>query len=69
MENMSLMPVELHQKLTDGEGGSYYAWNDVVFPFLGAGQVSGGKLIMKPRGFVVPHYSNCSKIGYVIQGM
>uniref|UniRef100_A0A803L997 Cupin type-1 domain-containing protein n=1 Tax=Chenopodium quinoa TaxID=63459 RepID=A0A803L997_CHEQI len=39
MENMSLVPLELPQKLTDGEGGSYYAWNDVVFPFLGAGQI------------------------------
>ncbi|KNA15343.1 hypothetical protein SOVF_098950 [Spinacia oleracea] len=68
MENMSLVPLELPQKLVDGEGGSYYAWNDTVFPFLGAGQVSGGLLIMKPGGFAIPHYADCSKIGYVVQG-
>ncbi|KAL2935230.1 11S globulin seed storage protein 2 [Bienertia sinuspersici] len=68
MENMSLLALEVPQKLTEGDGGSYYSWNSTVFPYLGHANVSGGHLIMKPRGFAFPHYADCNKIGYVIEG-
>lgn len=65
---MSLLALEKPQMLTEGDGGSYASWNTIVFPYLGTAKVSGGFLTLKPRGFAFPHYADCNKIGYVIQG-
>lgn len=65
---MSLLALEKPQMLTEGDGGSYASWNTTVFPYLGTAKVSGGFLTLKPRGFAFPHYADCNKIGYVIQG-
>ncbi|KAL2935314.1 Glycinin G3 [Bienertia sinuspersici] len=65
---MSFLALGLPLKLTDVDGGSYYSWTSTIFPYLGQANVSGGKLILKPHGFAFPHYADCNKIGYVIEG-
>ncbi|KAF9666800.1 hypothetical protein SADUNF_Sadunf16G0266200 [Salix dunnii] len=38
------------------------------FPMLGKERVGAGRLVLRPRGFALPHYADSSKIGYVLQG-
>ena len=59
---------KLAQELFDGEGGSYHSWSSSGFPMLGKEKVGAGKLVLRPRGFALPHYADSSKIGYVLQG-
>ncbi|CAK7327597.1 unnamed protein product [Dovyalis caffra] len=59
---------KLAQKLFDGEGGSYYRWSSSEFPLLGEQKVGAGRLVLRPRGFALPHYADSAKIGYVLQG-
>ncbi|XP_074316958.1 cocosin 1-like isoform X1 [Silene latifolia] len=69
MEEMSLSPSqESPIMLIEGNGGSYYVWNTTIFPFLGAAKVAAAVLVLNPGGFALPHYADCNKIGYVIQG-
>ncbi|KAL3538549.1 hypothetical protein ACH5RR_001915 [Cinchona calisaya] len=52
----------------EGEGGGYYTWSASKFPLLSEAKLGAGKLVLQPRGFALPHYSDCYKIGYVVQG-
>ncbi|MED6131015.1 hypothetical protein PIB30_005969 [Stylosanthes scabra] len=63
------MELELTPKtpetVIEGNGGGYYAWSS---PLLSHFNLGGGRLLLKPWGFAIPHYADVSKIGYVIQG-
>ncbi|KAI3445640.1 hypothetical protein Pfo_002305 [Paulownia fortunei] len=52
----------------EGEGGGYYAWTAAKSPVLPQAELGAGKLVLKPRGFALPHYADTYKIGYVAQG-
>ncbi|KAK9116672.1 hypothetical protein Sjap_015619 [Stephania japonica] len=56
------------EKVVDGEGGSYYAWSSSEFPVLRETKLGGGRLVLHPLGFALPHYADSSKLGYVVQG-
>lgn len=56
------------EKLFEGEGGEYYSWSSKEFPLLSESKVGGGRLVLRPGGFALPHYADCAKIGYVLQG-
>lgn len=52
----------------EGEAGSYYKWLPSDYPLLAQTKVAAGRLLLRPRGFALPHYADCSKFGYVLQG-
>ncbi|KAK7369244.1 hypothetical protein VNO80_11280 [Phaseolus coccineus] len=56
------------ETLFEGEGGGYYTWSDSEMPLLAEKNVTAGRFLLHPRGFALPHYSDASKVGYVIQG-
>ena len=56
------------QKIFEGEGGEYHSWSSKDFPLLSDSKVGGGRLVLQSRGFALPHYADCSKIGYVLRG-
>ena len=56
------------ERIIEGEGGEYYSWLSKDFPLLAETKVGGGRLVLRSRGFALPHYADCSKIGYVLQG-
>ncbi|KAK9121905.1 hypothetical protein Syun_019522 [Stephania yunnanensis] len=56
------------EKVVDEDGGSYYAWSSLEFPVLGQTKLGGGRLVLHPLGFALPHYADSSKLGYVVQG-
>lgn len=56
------------QTFFEGEGGGYYNWSSSDFTVLSQAKVAAGKLILEPRGFVLPHYADCAKIGFVVEG-
>jgi len=56
------------EALVEGDGGGYYTWSTSEVPLLAEKNVSAGRLLLRPRGFALPHYSDVSKVGYVIQG-
>ncbi|KAI9184767.1 hypothetical protein LWI28_000889 [Acer negundo] len=62
--DMELSPIS-SKLMFEGEGGSYYSWSS---PVLGDAKVGAGVLVLKPGGFALPHYADCSKVGYVLQG-
>ncbi|XP_043715258.1 glutelin type-D 1-like [Telopea speciosissima] len=59
---------KIAQKAFEGEGGSYYSWTSAELPILSQAKVGAGKLILHPLGLALPHYSDTSKIGMVVQG-
>ncbi|XP_052210223.1 glutelin type-D 1-like [Diospyros lotus] len=63
-----LSPQAADSKIFEGDGGSYHSWSTSNFPLLAHSKVGAGKLLLHPRGFALPHYSDSSKIGYVLQG-
>nr|BAJ53257.1 JHL25P11.12 [Jatropha curcas] len=63
--DLDLSPKFPQKTLYDGEGGSYKSWSASE---LADAKVGAGKLLLQPRGFGLPHYADCSKIGYVLQG-
>ncbi|KZV14745.1 11S globulin seed storage protein 2 [Dorcoceras hygrometricum] len=66
---LSLVPQGADNILVEVDGaGTYYEWTPAKSPLLKAANLGAGKLVLHPRGFALPHYSNCPKIGYVIQG-
>ncbi|KAM6546607.1 hypothetical protein CsatB_027343 [Cannabis sativa] len=67
MDKMDFKP-RFAQKIFEGEGGEYQSWSSKDFPLLPENQVGGGVLLLNPRGFALPHYADCSKIGFVLQG-
>ena len=56
------------QKIFEGEGGTYYSWSSAEYELLKEAKVGGGRLVLRPRGFALPHYADSNKIGYVLQG-
>ncbi|KAK7359088.1 hypothetical protein VNO77_01034 [Canavalia gladiata] len=52
----------------EGDGGGYYTWSSSQMSVLAKTNVGAGRLVLKPRGFALPHYSDTSKIGYVVEG-
>ncbi|XWS54887.1 hypothetical protein CRYUN_Cryun10bG0128300 [Craigia yunnanensis] len=65
--NMDLSP-KFPRTFAEAEGGGYYNWASEDSPVLGEAKVAAGKLVLKPRGFALPHFSDCSKVGYVLKG-
>ncbi|KAL5787407.1 hypothetical protein ACOSP7_004356 [Xanthoceras sorbifolium] len=65
--DMDLSP-KFSKAMFEGEGGSYYTWSSKEFSVLGEAKVGAGLLVLKPGGFALPHYSDSSKLGYVLQG-
>ncbi|CAN1280078.1 hypothetical protein LINPERPRIM_LOCUS17275 [Linum perenne] len=52
----------------EGDAGSYHAWCPDDLVMLRRGNIGGAKLSVQKHGFSPPHYSDSSKIAYVIQG-
>ena len=52
----------------EGEGGAYYTWSSSKHPLLGKANVGAGRLVLQPHGFALPHLSDSSKVGFVLQG-
>lgn len=67
MASIDLSP-QMAQQIFEGEGGMYYSWSSSKLPLLSEAKIGAGKLVLKPCGFALPHYSDSSKVGYVIQG-
>ncbi|XVE93232.1 hypothetical protein REPUB_Repub01dG0172700 [Reevesia pubescens] len=65
--DMDLSP-KFPRTFTETEGGGYYNWASADSAVLGEAKVVAGKLVLKPRGFALPHYADCSKLGYVLEG-
>ncbi|KAK7369245.1 hypothetical protein VNO80_11281 [Phaseolus coccineus] len=72
IRNISSMELDLTPKFAqpmfEGDGGGYYTWSSSQMPLLAGTNVGAGRLLLRPRGFALPHYADSSKIGYVIQG-
>ncbi|KAJ4822179.1 hypothetical protein Tsubulata_022717 [Turnera subulata] len=66
--DFDLSPKFADQELFNGEGGSYQSWSATDFPLLGEAKVGAGRLVLQPQGFALPHFADCSKMGYVLQG-
>ncbi|KAK9214380.1 hypothetical protein WN944_006372 [Citrus x changshan-huyou] len=64
---LDLSPKFANKKIFEGEGGSYYSWPGTGSNLLGESKVGAGILLLKPGGFALPHYADCSKVGYVLQ--
>ncbi|XWS62813.1 hypothetical protein CRYUN_Cryun06bG0042700 [Craigia yunnanensis] len=65
--NMDLSP-KFPRTFIVTEGGGYYNWAAADSEVLGEAKVAAGKLVLKPQGFALPHYADCSKVGYVVEG-
>ncbi|KAH1040404.1 hypothetical protein J1N35_042147 [Gossypium stocksii] len=50
------------------EGGGCYNWAAADSPMLGEAKVAACKLVLKPQGFALPHYADCPKVGYALEG-
>ncbi|WJX53368.1 hypothetical protein P8452_39367 [Trifolium repens] len=57
------------QTLIEGDGGGYYIWLSSQVPVLAKTNVGAGQLVLQPRGFALPHYSDSSKVCYVVEGV
>ncbi|GKF33944.1 11S seed storage protein, plant, partial [Tanacetum coccineum] len=51
----------------EGEGGGYYSWSPSKNPLLEELKVAAGELHLHPLGFALPHFSDSSKLAYVLQ--
>ncbi|KAL0422288.1 UNVERIFIED_CONTAM: hypothetical protein Slati_3251700 [Sesamum latifolium] len=52
----------------DGDAGGFYPGTGPESPAIPQGKLAAGKLVLHPRGFAPPHYSDTFNIGYVAQG-
>nr|GEW22482.1 11-S seed storage protein, plant [Tanacetum cinerariifolium] len=52
----------------EGEGGRYYSWSPSKNRLLEELKVAAGKLHLHPLGIALPHFSDSSKLAYVLQG-
>ncbi|RWV78483.1 hypothetical protein GW17_00060545 [Ensete ventricosum] len=57
----------LSKSIFEGAGGSYATWSGADLPLLTDAKLGGGKLVLKPLGLALPHYSDSSKVGYVLE--
>lgn len=65
---MNLQPRFVNDVVYKGKEGAYYSWSPSKSTIFGEANVGAGKLVLQPCGFALPHYSDSSKIGYVVQG-
>ncbi|XP_071727008.1 glutelin type-D 1-like [Rutidosis leptorrhynchoides] len=56
------------QTAFEGDSGGYYLWSNANTPLLTESKLGAGKLLLHPLGFAIPHYSDSSKIGFVVEG-
>jgi len=56
------------QPLFEGDGGTYYIWLGSKIPALAKTNVGAAHLVLHPGGLALPHYGDCSKVGYVVEG-
>ncbi|KAL9238817.1 hypothetical protein vseg_013190 [Gypsophila vaccaria] len=56
------------KKVYGGEGGEYYSWCPNELPMLKQGNIGAAQLRLNKHGFALPHYSDSSKVAYVLQG-
>ncbi|KAJ4725890.1 Glutelin type-A [Melia azedarach] len=59
---------KLAKKVGGGDGGSYHTWCPNELPMLRQGNIGAAKLALEKNGFCLPHYSDSSKVAYVLQG-
>jgi hypothetical protein len=59
---------KIAQPFFEGDGGGYYIWLSSQVPVLAKTNVGAGQLVLQPRGFALPHYSDSSKVCYVVEG-
>ncbi|KAI3755214.1 hypothetical protein L1987_55010 [Smallanthus sonchifolius] len=52
----------------EGDSGGYYVWSNAKTPLLSESKVAAGKLLLHPLGFALPHYADCNKVGFVLEG-
>ncbi|XP_028753260.1 cocosin 1-like [Neltuma alba] len=64
---MDLTPQKA-EAMFEGDGGSYYLWSTSQVPALASNNVGAGLLVLQPQGFALPHYTDSSKIGCVLEG-
>lgn len=60
---------KLAKKVGGGDGGSYHTWCPNELPMLRQGNIGAAKLALEKNGFCLPHYSDSSKVAYVLQGI
>ncbi|XVF01136.1 hypothetical protein REPUB_Repub04eG0062400 [Reevesia pubescens] len=65
--DMDLSP-KFPRTFLEAEAGVYYTWSSSDSLVLREAKVGAGKLVLKPQGFVLPHYADCPKIGFVLEG-
>ncbi|KAL7157297.1 hypothetical protein ABFS83_02G068200 [Erythranthe nasuta] len=65
---LNLSPQLADTTIFEGEGGGYYVWTAAKSPALAVAELAAGKLVLQPRGFALPHYSDSYKIGFVTRG-
>lgn len=63
-----LVVAKYDQTLFEGDSGGYYVWSNSKVPLLSDLKLGTGRLVLRPRGFTLPHYADCSKIGFVLEG-
>ncbi|KAK4401953.1 Kinetochore protein NUF2 [Sesamum angolense] len=66
--DFNLTPQPADTTVYEGDAGGYYSWTGAKSPAIPQAKVAAGKLVLRPRGFAPPHYSDTFKIGYVAQG-
>lgn len=59
---------KLSKKISEVAGGYYAAWSGADQPALIDAELGAGLLTLKPLGFALPHYTDSSKSGYVLEG-
>ncbi|CAH1426241.1 unnamed protein product [Lactuca virosa] len=65
---MKLVAEKADQTVYEGEGGAYYAWSTSKSPLLMESKLAAGWLLLHPLGFALPHFSDSSKLAYVLEG-
>ncbi|XP_011088119.1 glutelin type-A 3 [Sesamum indicum] len=66
--DFNLSPQPADTTVYEGDAGGYYSWTGAKSPAIPQAKVAAGKLVLRPRGFALPHYADTFKIGYVAQG-
>lgn len=67
--DLILASKEADKTIVEVEGvGGYYTWSSTQFPVLSQEKLLAGLFVLQPRGCLLPHYGDSSKIGYVCEG-
>ncbi|KAA3463498.1 12S seed storage protein CRD-like [Gossypium australe] len=65
--NMELSP-KFPTTFIETEGGGYYNWAAPILPCSARPKLQPVSLYLKPQGFALPHYADCPKVGYALEG-